>query len=129
MISKKILAAEDDEFLREMLITVFEEENYQIDAVENGKQAWDLLNKNHYGLLLTDLFMPQMNGMELAEKCKESFPTIKIIIISGGGRDVEAEHGKGLVKLMDKEVEVDVFLKKPCDLDEMLSVVEKLLAD
>ena len=112
-----------------MLITVFEEENYQIDAVENGKQAWDLLNKNHYGLLLTDLFMPQMNGMELAEKCKESFPTIKIIIISGGGRDVEAEHGKGLVKLMDKEVEVDVFLKKPCDLDEMLSVVEKLLAD
>ena len=129
MISEKILIVEDDDLLREMQVTVFEEENYQIDAVANGKEAWDLLNKNQYGLLLTDLFMPQMNGIELAEKCKESFPTIKVIIISGGGRDVKAEHGKGLVKLLDKEVEVDVFLKKPCDIDEMLSAVEGLLGD
>ena len=129
MLSKKILVVEDDDFLREMLLMVFEEEGYLVDAVANGKDAWDMLNKKKYSLLITDMYMPQMNGIELIEKSQVTFPHIKTIIISGGGRDVEAEHGKGHVKLWDKEIEVDVFLKKPYDLDEMFAVVEGLLAD
>ena len=127
MLNKRILVVEDDKYLREMLVIVFEDENYQIDDVSNGAEAWDLLNKNQYGLLMTDMYMPKMNGIELVEKCKASFPEIKTILISGGGRDLEVEHGKGHVKFMDKEIEVDVFLKKPYDLDEMFSVVEELL--
>lgn len=129
MINKKILIVEDEVFLREMLTIVLEDENYQFNAVSNGEEAWDLLNKNQYGLLMTDMYMPKMNGIELIEKCKGSFPEIKIILISGGGRDLEAEHGKRQVKYMDKEIEVDVFLKKPYDLDEMISVVEELLGN
>ena len=129
MLSKKILVAEDDKFLREMLVIVFDDENYHIDAVSNGAEAWDLMNKNQYGLLITDMYMPIMNGIELVAKCQASFPAIKTIVISGGGREVEAEHGQGHVKFMDKEIDVDVFLKKPYDLEEMFFCVECLLHD
>jgi len=127
MLYRKILIVEDDKFLREMLVMVFEEENYQIDAAENGEQAWDMLNKNNYGLLMTDMYMPQMNGIELIKKCQLSFPELKTVIISGGGREVIAEHGKKYVRIKDQGVEVDVYLKKPCDMDEMFSVVKTLL--
>ena len=126
---KKLLVVEDDKFLREMLVIVFEEEGYQLDAAVNGEEAWELLSKNDYALLITDMYMPKMNGLELVIKCQASFPEIKTIVISGGGREVEAEHGQGHVKLMDKEVDVDVFLKKPYDLDEMFWVVEELLGE
>ena len=112
-----------------MLVMVFEDENYQIDAVSNGAEAWDLLNEKQYRLLITDMYMPKMNGIELVAKCQESFPAIKTMIISGGGREVEAEHGQGHVKFMDKEINVDVFLKKPYDLEEMFFCVECLLRD
>ena len=129
MLSRKILVVEDDDFLREMLVMVFEEEGYQVDDVANGDEAWGKMNENQYGLLISDMYMPKMNGIELVAKCQDTFPTIKTILISGGGREVEAEHGKGYVKLLDKQIEVDVFLKKPYDLEEMFTVVERLLND
>ncbi len=129
MLNRKILIVDDDKFLREMLVLIFEEEGYQIGAAGSGKEAWEMLNKNDYGLLMTDMYMPQMNGIELIKKCQESFPEMKTVIISGGGREVRAEHGKKYVRIKDQGVEVDVYLKKPCDMDEMFSVVKMLLGD
>ncbi|MCW8922168.1 MAG: response regulator [Gammaproteobacteria bacterium] len=128
MAKAKILVVEDDKFLREMLALVFEEEGYQADAVADGEAAWERLNKQHYALLITDMYMPKMNGVELVTKCQKSFPEIKTVVISGGGREVEAEHGKGRVKLYNKEIQADIFLKKPYNLDEMFTIVDRLLS-
>lgn len=126
---KKILVVDDDETLREILVDVFEDENYLVDVAANGTVALELMSENYYDLLLTDMFMPEMNGIELILKCQSQFPAIKIILLSGGGRDVTAEHGTRHVKFCDDEVDINVFLKKPCDLDEMLSVVKTILLE
>lgn len=126
---KKILIAEDEQSLRDMLVIILEDENFQAHAARDGAEAWDLLNSNHYDLLLTDQFMPKMNGFELIKKCQESFPDIKTILSSGGGSELEAEHGKSSINFHGQQLTVDTFLKKPCKLDEIISTVELLLRD
>jgi len=123
----KILIAEDEENLREMLILVLKDEGYQVDEAADGLQAWNLLNKNHYDLLVTDLFMPKMNGFDLIIKCHDLFSKTKTILLSGGGKEIEAKHGSRNIKYLDQETEVDVYLKKPCNLNEFLSTIEKIL--
>ena len=123
----RILVAEDEASLRDLLVLILEDEEYQVDAASDGSDAWELMNKNHYHILATDLYMPKMNGIELILACQESFPQTKIILLSGGGKEIEAEHGTRQVKYLGQELKVDVFLKKPCNLDDMLAAVERLL--
>ena len=99
------------------------------DAAANGSMALDLMNENYYDLLVTDLFMPEVNGIELIIKCQSQFPAIKIILLSGGGRDVTAEHGTKHVKFCDDEIDINMFLKKPCDLGELLFHVKTILLE
>ena len=126
---KKILVVDDVDLLRETHTIVFEDEGYHVEEASNGKEAWDLINKNHYDLITTDLFMPEMNGIELIIKIQGSFPHIKTILVSGGGKEIQAEHGQGKFIFKDQPYEVDLFLKKPFSLDELLDATEKLLKD
>ena len=124
----KILVVEDEEGLREMLVIVLEDEGYQVDEAEDGAQAWEMMNGTSYAILVTDLYMPKMNGIELIGKCQNAFPKTKTLLISGGGRELEAESGSGLVVFMGKKIETDMFLKKPYKLDELLAAIDKLLS-
>lgn len=128
-LQKKLLLAEDEEILNEMLIDVFEDEGYAVDATSNGVEAWERLNTKDYDILISDLFMPEMNGIDLITKCQAVFPSMKTILLCGGGKDVIATHGKQEVKYLEQEIRIDMFLKKPCDLDELLSTVETLLSN
>ena len=127
MSEKKILVTEDEDALREMLVVVLKDEDYQVDSASDGKAALELLSQNNYDLLATDLFMPEMNGAELIRKCRNSYPDTKILLLSGGGRELEAEHKNPIVKFEGETIEVDLYMKKPCNLNELLSVVEELL--
>lgn len=124
---KRILVAEDEDALRDMFVTVLEDEEYQVDSVANGKDALGLLSKNKYDILATDLYMPGMNGAELIKQCKQMAPEVKIILLSGGGKELEAEHGKARVKFQGENVETDIFIKKPCNLVDLFSFIESLL--
>lgn len=124
---KRILVVEDESTLREMLVMVLQDEDYQVDAAADGSEAWELLKINHYDLMATDLYMPQLNGVELIHACQESFPGLKTILFSGGGRDFEGENGATSVKVKGQVVNVSTFLKKPCNLNELLAVVKILL--
>lgn len=128
-LQKRILVVDDDEMLREMHSTVLEDEDYQVDSAADGNEAWALIKTHHYDLLATDMFMPELNGFDLILKCQNEFPSLKTILVSGGGKEIEAEHGQKQVKFMGQEIEVDIFLKKPFDLNEMLICVEKLLQE
>jgi len=126
---KRILVAEDEASLNEMLVMVLEDEEYQVDSAINGKEAWDLLNKNKYDILATDLYMPQMNGIDLIKKCQQSFPAIKILLLCGGGKELEATHKNPYIKFDNEDIKINMFMKKPYSLSELLSVVEELLAE
>ena len=123
----RVLLVEDEGLLRSMLYMVFKDEDYQTDIAANGREAWEFLKDNDYDLLATDMFMPEMNGFELILKCQASFPLIKTILLSGGGTEIECEHGGKHVKFNEQELDVHMTLIKPYDLDELLSVINILL--
>ena len=127
--NRKILVVEDEDGLRDILKIVLTDEEYQVETACNGQEAWDLIQSNTYDLLATDLFMPVMDGAELIHKCRKNYPKLKIVLFSGGGRELQATHGDDFVRLNDEEIAVDMFLSKPCNLNELLNIVEKLLKE
>lgn len=81
----KLLIVEDNDLNREYLTEILSESNYDITAVENGRDAINALTESRYDLIITDLRMPQMDGMELLKCAKEMNPDNVVIMITGYG--------------------------------------------
>ena len=113
--------------LRTMLEMSLSDENYQLSFAENGMEALELINTSYFDLLLTDLFMPVMNGIELIMQCQTTSPATKVILMSGGGQSLIANHGEKQVQFQHHKLEVDMFLGKPFDVDEALSIIKGIL--
>ena len=111
----RILLAEDDTSMREYLARALTRVGYDVVAVGCGTEAIPLLNAEKYDLLLTDIVMPEMDGIELAQKASVIDPSIRVMFITGfaavalqGGRT--APEAKLLSKpfhLKDLVAEVD----------------------
>jgi two-component system cell cycle response regulator CpdR len=111
----RILLAEDDTSMREYLQRALQRVGYEVEAVGCGTEAMPLLEAGKYDLLLTDIVMPEMDGIELAQKASSIDPAIRVMFITGfaavalqGGRT--APEAKLLSKpfhLKDLVAEVD----------------------
>ena len=111
----RILLAEDDTSMREYLQRALQRVGYDVQSVGCGTEAVPLLQKDRYDLLLTDIVMPEMDGIELAQKASAMDPDIRVMFITGfaavalqGGRT--APEAKLLSKpfhLKDLVLEVD----------------------
>ena len=80
---KRILLAEDDESMRGFLERALTKAGYEVIAFANGKEAHERLQEEPFTLLLTDIVMPQMDGIELARRAAELDPELKIMFITG----------------------------------------------
>jgi two-component system, cell cycle response regulator CpdR len=78
-----ILLAEDDEALRVYLARALENAGYEVVAVDRGTEAMPYLQSRHFDLLLSDIVMPEMDGIELAQHCAEMSPKTKVMFITG----------------------------------------------
>jgi len=81
--AKRILLAEDDESMRGFLARALAKAGYEVSAFANGKDAYDGLQRERFALLLTDIVMPQMDGIELARLASAHNPKLKIMFITG----------------------------------------------
>ena len=79
----RILLAEDDSSMREYLHRALSRVGYEVDAVGCGTEALPLLEASRYDLLLTDIVMPEMDGIELAQKASAGDPDIRVMFITG----------------------------------------------
>ncbi len=79
----RILLAEDEEAMRTYLARALENAGYQVTAVDRGTAALPLLERERFDLLLSDIVMPEMDGIELAQRCSEVSPATKVIFITG----------------------------------------------
>jgi two-component system, cell cycle response regulator CpdR len=79
----RILLAEDDEDMRRFLVKSLENAGYQVVSFDNGLSAYERLREEPFNLLLTDIVMPEMDGIELARKAAELDPDLKIMFITG----------------------------------------------
>ena len=79
----RILLAEDDEAMRTYLGRALENAGYSVVSVDSGMAALPHLHGEHFDLLLSDIVMPEMDGIELAQKCAEISPATKVMFITG----------------------------------------------
>lgn len=79
----RILLAEDDNDMRRFLVRALENAGYDVMSYDNGMAAYHRLREEPFHLLLTDIVMPEMDGIELARRATELDPEIKVMFITG----------------------------------------------
>ena len=121
---KRVLVIDDEDMIREIIKTVLTEAGYQVAGAANGAEGLKLLESQPVDLIITDILMPEKEGIETIIETRKSHPNIKIVAISGGGR---ARNFHPL-KIASK-IGVDMTLPKPFEPDELLAVVKKIFDD
>jgi len=116
----KILLAEDDNDMRRFLVKALANAGYEVTDYDNGMSAYRRLREEPFELLLTDIVMPEMDGIELARRAAELDPDIKIMFITGF-----AAVALNSDSAAPKNAKV---LSKPVHLRELVSEVNKMLA-
>jgi len=79
----RILVVDDDENIRKVLITILEEEGYNVASAETAQRAIEMTEKETYNVALIDVRLPDMEGIELLTKMKDTTPKMRKIIITG----------------------------------------------
>ena len=116
----KIILAEDDGDMRRFLLRALQNAGYEVISFDNGLSAYQRLREEPFELLLTDIVMPEMDGIELARRASELDPDIKIMFITGF-----AAVALNSDSTAPKNAKV---LSKPVHLRELVSEVQKMLA-
>jgi DNA-binding NtrC family response regulator len=114
----KILIAEDEEITVKHLVNTLQAEGYSVTGTMNGLDALQKIEKDSFDLLIADIKMPGMSGMELLEKTREKSPETGVIIITGFG-----SIGSAVEAMKKGAVE---YVTKPFDLDELVLKVKKI---
>lgn len=117
----KILIIEDESAIRRVLKKIISEENdsYQVDEAVDGLMGLEIISKSDYDLVLCDIKMPKMDGVEVLEKIKKIKPEIPIIMISGHG-DLDTAVNTMRLGAFD-------YISKPPDLNRLLNTVRNAL--
>ena len=116
---KRILLAEDDNDMRRFLVKALERAGYSVIDFDNGASAYDRLREEPFNLLLTDIVMPEMDGIELARRATEIDPDLKIMFITGFA---------AVALNPDSQAPKDAtVLSKPFHLRDLVTQVEQLI--
>ena len=116
----KILLAEDDNDMRRFLVKALQNAGYEVISFDNGLSAYHRLREEPFELLLTDIVMPEMDGIELARRAAELDPDIKIMFITGF-----AAVALNPDSMAPRDAKV---LSKPFHLRDLVNEVQKVLA-
>jgi two-component system cell cycle response regulator CpdR len=113
----RILLAEDDNSMREYLARALTRTGYAVMAVDNGVTALELLQKESFDLLLTDIVMPELDGIELAQRASTLYPDMRVMFITGFAA----------VTLQSGAVPPDAkVLSKPFHLRDLVAEVDRM---
>ncbi|MGE3303099.1 MAG: cell cycle two-component system response regulator CpdR [Hyphomonadaceae bacterium] len=116
----RILLAEDDDSLRVFLKSSLGRAGHDVEAYPDGDTAWEALERGSYDLLLTDIVMPGLDGIELARRAADVDPAMKIVFITGFAA-VALSQGSPAPR--DAKV-----LSKPFHLKDLVAEVERVMA-
>ena len=118
--SKKVLIAEDSSVIQNLAKKILQFQNFDITAVKNGKQVLDKLDNEAYDVIVMDINMPVMDGMQCAEQIRkrdDDKAKTPIIVISGNARNYSQEDFDRLG--------INAYLQKPLNFDELVEKVHE----
>jgi CheY-like chemotaxis protein len=124
MTAKRILVIDDEDLIRELVKEMLEAEGYVVSTAANGKEGVRLYRKELPDLIITDIFMPEMEGLETIRELQRVSPNVKIIAISGGGE-------KGMLSFLSYAKRFGALraLEKPFSRQELITTVGELLPE
>jgi DNA-binding NtrC family response regulator len=116
-VSNKILIVDDEEVVRNSCRRILEPEGYSVKTAGNGSEALHILKNQEADLVLTDLMMPDMDGIEVLRNIKEKWPGVEVVIMTG----------YGTVKTAVRAMKIGVFdyIEKPFTPDDLISLVRR----
>jgi DNA-binding NtrC family response regulator len=117
----QILVVEDRESLRRMLERALVEEGYRVEVAESGERAVEQLRELAFDLVLTDLMLPGISGIEVLRSCRDLRPATPVVVLTGFGTVDSAVEA---MKLGASD-----FLEKPVEIDDLYRLVASLLGD
>ena len=117
----KVLIAEDSSVIQNLTRKILQMQNYEISSVKNGQQVLDFMEKNDCDVILMDINMPVMDGMECTQNIRSLTNEVKaktpIIAITGNAKNYSEEDFK--------KVGINAYLQKPLNFDHLVEVVRK----
>jgi DNA-binding NtrC family response regulator len=119
---KRILVVDDDTIMRETLRDILTFEGFSVSSAEGGSQAISQLSNEPFDLVITDILMPQRDGLEVITEAKKNYPNMQIIAISGGGYISADAYLR-----MASDAGADDIISKPFDVDDFLRKVYRIL--
>ena len=120
---QKILVIDDNVVVRNTIVQLLEGEGYHVLSAEDGKQGLNVFHNERPDLIITDLIMPEKEGIETIRDIRDACPDAKIIAISGGGRNGTKDYLRIARQLGASEV-----IAKPLDPDHFINIVRERLA-
>jgi len=119
---KKILVVDDDDLIRDLIYEILEPNGYQILLADNGNKALEILDREEVDLIITDIIMPDKEGIETIIDIKKKLPRAKIIAMSGGGQ-LDANSYLSIAKKLG----VKATITKPFDPAKLIRTIEEVL--
>jgi two-component system cell cycle response regulator CpdR len=116
----KIILAEDDDDMRRFLVKALEKAGHEVTSFAEGASAFEEIKQSTFDLLLTDIVMPEMDGIELARRAAELDPSLKIMFITGFAAVALHPDSKA-----PKDAKV---LSKPFHLKDLVAEVDRMMA-
>ena len=116
----RILLAEDNDEMRSYLTIALEKAGHFVTAVDRGTKAVPFLETEHFDLLLSDIVMPEMDGIELAQRCSDISPLTRVMFITGFAA-VALKAGREMPRTKT--------LSKPFHLKDLITEVERMFED
>ncbi len=118
----RILVIDDNTSMRDAVCEMLQQVGHQTISVESGRNAIQIHRNEPVDLIITDLFMPDTDGLEVIYQFRREFPEVKIIAVSGGG-------SRGLVELLvvAKKMGAHRAFMKPFAWEELLTAIEELM--
>ncbi len=119
----KIIIIDDEPYILLMLKKMLERAGHEVDLASNGKQGMEIFEKENADLVITDIIMPDKEGLEIILEMKKQRPDLKIIAISGGGRISPESYLECATHFGASRV-----FQKPFKQKELVSAVNELIA-
>ena len=127
-----ILIIDDEEDIRDVLQMVLERAGYDVNVASNGNVALELMHREPADLVITDIIMPEKDGVSTITEIRQKFPDVRVIAISGGGGIDPMAYKPEAISTTAylaaaKQAGADHVITKPFEREELLEAVESLL--
>jgi DNA-binding response OmpR family regulator len=120
----RILVADDDKDVRTALRDALASEGYEVETAPDGERAMQMHENAPANILITDLFMPEQDGLETLQYFRARDPSMPIVVISGWKHGQKTDH-----LAVAQHAGANVILRKPFELGELLARLETLISE